>query len=262
MRNNRVLKQSVPNAKGVTLIELLVVLVISGIVVGGIYKVFIAQTKAYTIQDQVAEIQQDVRGAMDIMVRDIQMAGFQNNNYASINPQGSALISDNRIVTPLSDSSIQVNYEYIPPTDPNCANYPNDCVTYQVTYQLVSSSNCSNPPCLQHTCNSTPQVPECNGAQDILLTNVSNLTFSYGIAATGSGVINGIDTTTGLTPNSAFQTAEYVNPLPTTKILAVRIQLTAKPTSVDPDVTTMVSPRTLTSVVIPRNIFFQRYNAY
>jgi len=39
--------------KGVTLIELLVALVIGGIIIAGIYRVFIAQTRAYTVQDQV-----------------------------------------------------------------------------------------------------------------------------------------------------------------------------------------------------------------
>jgi hypothetical protein len=94
------------------------------------------------------------------------------------------------------------------------------------------------------------------------LDNVTSLTFSYGIDANGDGIIDGINTTTGITPNSAFQTAGYVNGLPTATILAVRIQLTAKPAPVDQDVTAMVSPRTLTSVVIPRNVFFKRYSAF
>ena len=248
MGNNRSLKQFVPNKKGVTLIELLVVLVISGIVVGGIYKVFVAQTRAYTLQDQVAEVQQDVRGAMEIMVRDIRMAGFQTNNFALTNPAGSALISSNRIVTPLNDGAITVYYEY----NPTIANPP----VYTVTYALVQQPNNSF---------SLFRTLFVNGVQtdnSDLLDNVTNLNFSYGIDATGSGIINGIRTRTGLTPYSAFQTAEYVNGLPTAKILAVRIQLTANPAPVDPDVTTMVHPRTLTSVVIPRNIFFQRYQAY
>jgi hypothetical protein len=189
---------------------------------------------------------------MDIMVRDIQMAGFQNNSFALLNPNGSALISSNRIVTPLSDNAIQVYYEYNPTS--------NSPPVYEVVYQWI-------PPSPGGSLYRTLYVSNANGAMvqtdyTDLLDNVTNLNFSYGIDASGSGVINGIDTSTGLTPNSAFQTAEYVNALPTAKILAVRIQLTAKPTSADPDVTTMVSPRTLTSVVIPRNVFFQRYQAY
>jgi prepilin-type N-terminal cleavage/methylation domain-containing protein len=248
MRNNRLLKQLMPNKKGVTLIELLVVLVISGIVVGGIYRVFVAQTKAYTVQDQVAEIQQDVRGAMDIMVRDIQMAGFQTNNFALVNPNGSALISSNRIVTPLNDSAITVYYEY----NDNSAIPP----VYEVTYQLIGGSLWRT----LYVSNAGGVMVQTDNSD--LLDNVTNLNFSYGIDANGDGIIDGIDPTTGITPNSAFQNAAYVNGLPTATILAVYIQLTAKPTSGDPDVTTMVSPRTLTSVVIPRNIFFKRYQAY
>ncbi len=52
------------NSRGITLIELLVALVIFGFVVGGIYRLFVAQTKAYTVQDQVADVQQNVRSAM------------------------------------------------------------------------------------------------------------------------------------------------------------------------------------------------------
>ena len=65
------------NKRGVTLIELLVALVIGGIVVAGIYRVFIAQSKAYTIQDQVVEVQQSIRSAMEILLRDLRMAGVQ-----------------------------------------------------------------------------------------------------------------------------------------------------------------------------------------
>jgi len=252
MRNKRLLKQPVANRKGVTLIELLVVLVISAIVVGGIYRVFIAQTRAYTVQDQVAEIQQDVRGAMEIMARDIQMAGFQNNSFALVNPAGSALISSNKIVTPLNDSAITVYYEYNP-TSP----YPPGPPVYQVTYALVQQPNNSF---------SLYRTLLVNGVQtdnSDLLDNVTNLTFSYGIDANGDGIIDGIRTKTGLTPYTAFQNSAYVNGLATATILAVRIQLTAKPTSSDPDVATMIPQgRTLSSVVIPRNIFFKGYQAF
>ena len=70
--------------KGVTLIELLVTLIISAIVVGGIYRVFIAQTKAYTVQDQIVEIQQTVRSAMDILLRDLRMTGYYDDSPGSV----------------------------------------------------------------------------------------------------------------------------------------------------------------------------------
>jgi prepilin-type N-terminal cleavage/methylation domain-containing protein len=64
--------------KGVTLIELLVALVISGILVGAIYRTFIGQQKTYTVQEQVVDMQQNVRAGINRMMREIRMAGFGN----------------------------------------------------------------------------------------------------------------------------------------------------------------------------------------
>ncbi len=61
--------------KGFTLVELLVALVLSFILVGAIYRTFTVQQRAYTVQDQIAEAQQNARMAMNILLRDIRMAG-------------------------------------------------------------------------------------------------------------------------------------------------------------------------------------------
>jgi type IV pilus assembly protein PilW len=62
--------------RGVTLIELMIVLVIAAVLVAGVYSLFITQHRSYAVQDQVAGVQQDARVALDIMARDIRMAGF------------------------------------------------------------------------------------------------------------------------------------------------------------------------------------------
>ncbi len=62
--------------KGITLIELLVALVISAILVGAIYRTFIGQQKTYTVQEQVVDAQQNVRGAINRMSAEMRMAGF------------------------------------------------------------------------------------------------------------------------------------------------------------------------------------------
>jgi prepilin-type N-terminal cleavage/methylation domain-containing protein len=61
---------------GVTLIELLIALVLSSILTAALYRVFIDQEKTYTVQDQLAEMQQNVRIAMGQMTREIRMAGY------------------------------------------------------------------------------------------------------------------------------------------------------------------------------------------
>ena len=74
-------------AKGVTLIELLIALVISAILIVGIYRTFIHQQRSYAVQEQVADMQQNVRVAINRMIREIRMAGFggKNENTNGVN---------------------------------------------------------------------------------------------------------------------------------------------------------------------------------
>lgn len=73
MKEHRELRS---NQRGFTLIELMVALVLSFILIGAIYRGFTSQQKAYTVQDQVAQAQQNARMAMNILLRDIRMAGY------------------------------------------------------------------------------------------------------------------------------------------------------------------------------------------
>jgi prepilin-type N-terminal cleavage/methylation domain-containing protein len=64
------------NRKGLTLIELLIAMVIVGVLVAGIYRTFVSQQHTYTVQEQVVDMQQNVRMGINQMVREIRMAGF------------------------------------------------------------------------------------------------------------------------------------------------------------------------------------------
>jgi type IV pilus assembly protein PilW len=66
------------HAKGVTLIELLIALVISSLLIAALYRTFISQQKTYTVQEQVSDMQQNVRTAINRMMREIRMTGFGN----------------------------------------------------------------------------------------------------------------------------------------------------------------------------------------
>ncbi|MBW1972185.1 MAG: prepilin-type N-terminal cleavage/methylation domain-containing protein [Deltaproteobacteria bacterium] len=67
---------NIQNQKGLTLIELMVALVLATLVVGAVYNAFISQQKAYTIQEQVAEMHANARHALEMITRDVRMAGF------------------------------------------------------------------------------------------------------------------------------------------------------------------------------------------
>jgi len=61
---------------GFTLVELLVYIALTGIVLTGIYSLLISNSKAYTSQENSMAMNQDLRAAMDMMVREIRMAGY------------------------------------------------------------------------------------------------------------------------------------------------------------------------------------------
>lgn len=62
--------------KGFTLVELMIALVVGVIVIGAIYATYIVQQRSYTVQETVAEAQQNIRVAMMVMAQDIRMAGY------------------------------------------------------------------------------------------------------------------------------------------------------------------------------------------
>jgi prepilin-type N-terminal cleavage/methylation domain-containing protein len=85
---------------GVTLIELLIVMVIAAFLVAGIYSLFITQQRSYYVQDQVAGVQQDARVALDIMARDIRMAGFLTGAGSGTGFNGISVNTHNYAVEP------------------------------------------------------------------------------------------------------------------------------------------------------------------
>jgi type IV pilus assembly protein PilW len=64
------------NERGFTIIELVVGLAISLILLGVAVKIFLVQQRAYSVQEQLSEMQQNIRSAMDMIVRETKMAGF------------------------------------------------------------------------------------------------------------------------------------------------------------------------------------------
>lgn len=65
-----------PRQDGFTLVELLVALALSSIVIAAIYKASATQQRMYIAQDQVAEMQQEARAALDMIVHSVRLAGF------------------------------------------------------------------------------------------------------------------------------------------------------------------------------------------
>ena len=64
------------NERGFTIIELVVGLAISLILLGVAVKIFLVQQRSYSVQEQLSEMQQNIRSAMDMIARETKMAGY------------------------------------------------------------------------------------------------------------------------------------------------------------------------------------------
>jgi prepilin-type N-terminal cleavage/methylation domain-containing protein len=207
------------NDNGLTLIELLVGLVICAMVVAGIYRLFISQSRAYTVQEQVVEVQQNIRSAMEVMLRDLRMTAFDDDRTPLVNVAQPAFLP--------GDHSITVRYEH--------ENAP-----YEVRYWLEGGTTLNR----QETRNGVSST-------ETILENVEALNFTYGVDENEDGAMDD--------RNANGQLDDWVasGSIGTLKVVSVRVSLSARPTQTSTDVQN-VSPRTLVSAITFRNLSLMR----
>jgi len=61
---------------GFTIVELMVAATLGLLILGGAISMFISNKRVYTEQDEMGRLQENARFAMDLLVRDIRMAGY------------------------------------------------------------------------------------------------------------------------------------------------------------------------------------------
>ena len=71
-RRERIIRKS----NGFTLTELLIAIAITGVIMTAVYGLYKSHQDSYIVQDQVVAMQQSIRAALDLMARDIRMAGY------------------------------------------------------------------------------------------------------------------------------------------------------------------------------------------
>ncbi len=203
------------NTKGLTIIELLLAFVIFSILIAGIYRFFVVQSRAYSVQDHVVETQQGLRSSMEILLRDFRMGGFDNDDSLS------QIIID----TPIQPGTdhITVDYEY------------DHTTRYSVRYWWDADSKILKR---QLTTYNPSGVGNSLPIED-LLENVEELHFTYGVDSNGDNLLDG------------WREANEVNP--GDKIVAVQIRLTATPQQTLQETQQMMSPRRLETTVALRN---------
>ena len=98
------------NETGFTLIELLVAMALGLVVLASVLHIFVHQNQTSKVQTEVAYAQQNVRGAMTVMTREIRAAGYdpEDNGFDAIQ---TATASSIRVLSNLSGDRL-VRYSF------------------------------------------------------------------------------------------------------------------------------------------------------
>jgi type IV pilus assembly protein PilW len=102
---------------GFTLIELLAGILISAILLAGLYSVFFSQQIAFSAQEQVAEMNQNIRAALDLMTREIRLAGYKTstsafNGITTATPTSIRILADLNQDGDTADENEDTSYTY------------------------------------------------------------------------------------------------------------------------------------------------------
>ena len=161
---------------GFTLFVLLVAMAITGIVAGAIYTAFQSQQKSYLIQEQVAEMQQNLRAAMDIMVREIRMAGYSQGasgfGITDIRPRD---INNNVDITVTGNGAFEFTADF----DDNGTLSGGETVSFSVYDSPVAAPDGIND-----------LGRNSGGGRQLVAENIEALGFAYAFDADGDGILD------------------------------------------------------------------------
>jgi type IV pilus assembly protein PilW len=149
------------NVAGFTLTELIVALGIGMVVMAAVTTTFMAQARFYNAQEQINAMQQNARGALDVITRELKMAGYKPNGGTF---EGVTYGTTQILIQADLDSSGTIN--------------TSSTADEQITYVYDSSNN-------QKT------RKRGTGTAEVLADNIPAFTFSYYDA-------NGASTTTSV----------------------------------------------------------------
>jgi type IV pilus assembly protein PilW len=98
--------------KGLTLIELMIALLLSLLVMGMVISMFTSSIGGHAQAIRTMRLNQDMRIAMDMMVRDIRRAGYWAGTNAASNPHATVLSGSSPIFISATNDCILVSYDY------------------------------------------------------------------------------------------------------------------------------------------------------
>jgi type IV pilus assembly protein PilW len=173
-------------SRGFTLVELILAMAMISLIMGAIYSVFVRSNRVYIFQEEVVAAQQEARSAMEILGREIRMAGFIAANNQ---PGGFDLITAAAWAgTP--DSAIEVATVNTPPKTTILAfksdldgDGSTDAVRYTYYHSDHATTDRRNTLTRQVLTWSGGAWSDPSGAgEQTFLENIQNLTLTYQLA--------------------------------------------------------------------------------
>ena len=107
------------NLEGFTLVELMVSMGIGMVILAAVTTTFMSQTRIYNAQEQINEMQQNARGVLDILSRELKMAGYKPNGggfngvtYSTTQLRVQADLNSDGAISTSSTANEQITYAF------------------------------------------------------------------------------------------------------------------------------------------------------
>jgi type IV pilus assembly protein PilW len=104
---------------GFTLVELMISMGIGMVILAAVTTTFMSQTRIYNAQEQINEMQQNARGALDIISREVKMAGYKPSGggfngvtYSTTQLMVQADLDSNGAISTSSTANEQITYAF------------------------------------------------------------------------------------------------------------------------------------------------------
>ena len=210
-------------SRGFTLVEMLIAMAVGLVVLGAMYSTFTIQNKTFANQEEIVTMQQSVRAGMDMMAREIGMAGYDPLRVYPYPPPDNCP-STNFSCQVVSGSQLQIKADLrgANPNDP-----PDGSITNNSEENIIYKFDSANK-----------RITRDSGSGDQpFVENVDNFTFKY-------------FKSDGIT--------EVTLPAESGQVRVIRITITGRTAKPDPSYSANGGYRTytLTSVIAPRNLAF------
>jgi len=170
-------KDNLFSCNGFTLIEILIAMAITGIVLTAVFTAFQSQQTSYIVQEDVVVMQQNLRAGIDMIVREIRMAGYDRQNIGSLGILDISPRNMNNAIdaTITGNGAIQISADF----DDDGVLGGGETISFSIADSPILTPD-GNPDLTRNS----------GGGRQLLAENIQALGFAYAYDANGDGSLD------------------------------------------------------------------------